>query len=187
MNTGRTKELGTRFQPSIISQSVDRAVTSFQMWLSGILPEKTFLVVYWNRIIARLHRAWWLQWFWLMKLSYENKQEETNNEGCGKHFFYFLPYGIGFDLWDSWERGDLENMVVRSNSCCYYNIGNTCNFSVVVICWLYAGDWRNKCQSIRAISLCFCWNSYCGIHLCHCYFSDTGQMAFLDRIDFKEA
>ena len=30
-----------------------------------------------------------------MKLSYEKKQEEANNEGCGKHLFHFLPMVLG--------------------------------------------------------------------------------------------
>jgi len=39
-----------------------------------------------------------------MKLSYENKQEETNNEGCGKHFFHFLPMVLGL-IYGILERG----------------------------------------------------------------------------------
>jgi hypothetical protein len=30
-----------------------------------------------------------------MRLSYEKKQEEADNEGCGKHLFHFLPMVLG--------------------------------------------------------------------------------------------
>ena len=39
-----------------------------------------------------------------MKLSYEKKQEETHNEGCGKHFFHFLPMALGL-CYGYFERG----------------------------------------------------------------------------------
>jgi len=39
-----------------------------------------------------------------MKLSYEKKQEEANNEGCGKHLFHFLPMVLGL-CYGIFERG----------------------------------------------------------------------------------
>jgi len=39
-----------------------------------------------------------------MKLSYEKKQEEADNEGCGKHLFHFLPMVLGL-CYGIFERG----------------------------------------------------------------------------------
>ena len=39
-----------------------------------------------------------------MKPSYEHKQEQSHNEGCGKHFFHFLPMVLGL-CYGIFERG----------------------------------------------------------------------------------
>ncbi len=39
-----------------------------------------------------------------MKLSYKKEIEETHNEGCGKHFFHFLPIVLGL-CYGIFERG----------------------------------------------------------------------------------
>ena len=39
-----------------------------------------------------------------MKLSYEKKHEEANNEGCGKYLFHFLPMVLGL-CYGIFERG----------------------------------------------------------------------------------
>ena len=44
-----------------------------------------------------------------MKLSYEKKPEEPDNEGCGKHFFHLLPMVLGL-CYGIFERGAILTM-----------------------------------------------------------------------------
>lgn len=40
----------------------------------------------------------------MMKLLYENKQDQAHNDGCGKYFFHFLPMVLGL-CYGVFERG----------------------------------------------------------------------------------